>query len=562
MDISIYSILIWIVAIIIGSLDLVIYLGNRQPSSRAFFFSIFWVFTWITSLGFLVGSNEIAISSFLAKTNYFIGSMIATSFLYFFLIFPHDTKPRKNIVIGLFILELVFAYLFLFTDTIINNVFQIDSPARWGWHFGILSFLFEITFIGFFTYGVITLFKKYKYETNLNTKKNLKFMLMTIIIGSVPPSVMCIILPRFGNFSLNWLGPITEIVWIPIISYSIIKYQQMNVKTVITEVLAISMTTIFFINIFTNFSTSIWLRITIFIVFIILAILLILSTLRESTQKLQLLALNSTLEQRVSEQTAEVKKAFELEKKARRELEKLNETKDQFIIMAQHHLRSPVNNISSEVNKMLIDSGNGDERYTLSLTRMKDWVARLSRIVDDFLGIASLKVGSNILNVSDMRIAPIIDDILDELRIDIENMKVFVNYQRDDIYWPIIKVDSNKIREAILIVIENAVRYNRVGGHIDINTKINHDTFEMDFVNTGVGITYEEKSKLFSKPFFRGGRAKANHPIGMGIGLTIARAIIKGHHGDINVSSDGEDMGAKVSINIPIDFIKQMKAIG
>jgi signal transduction histidine kinase len=141
-------------------------------------------------------------------------------------------------------------------------------------------------------------------------------------------------------------------------------------------------------------------------------------------------------------------------------------------------------------------------------------------------------------------------------------MKVFVNYQRDDIYWPIIKVDSNKIREAILIVIENAVRYNRVGGHIDINTKINHDTFEMDFVNTGVGITYEEKSKLFSKPFFRGGRAKANHPIGMGIGLTIARAIIKGHHGDINVSSDGEDMGAKVSINIPIDFIKQMKAIG
>jgi signal transduction histidine kinase len=195
-----------------------------------------------------------------------------------------------------------------------------------------------------------------------------------------------------------------------------------------------------------------------------------------------------------------------------------------------------------------------------SLENAKSSTIRLARIVDDFLNITTLKVGAKILNTSMHSMKPILEDILKELSININNMNISVNYEKDDKYWPVIKIDLSKMREAFHIVIENAVKYNKINGVIDIITKKEYDTFEIIVSNTGIGITYEERNKLFSKLFFRGERAKASNPIGMGVGLSVARAIIRAHHGDITIASDGENRGATVSISLPLDFMKQVNS--
>jgi membrane protein implicated in regulation of membrane protease activity len=350
MEISIYAGIIWFVGILIFSLSLVIFLGSKVLSSRAFAHSILWVAIWVICVGLFVTVKDPVTGLFFCRLTYYLGNVIAASFIYFFLTYPEDKRPNNLLVYSLVITELILGYLYLFTDNIIRDVFPIQGIHPWGWYFGDISFIFEIFFFGFFIYGVFILYRKYRLCNDVpGLKTNLKFMLWAMIVGTVPASLMCIILPRFGYFNLNWLGPTTEIVWIPIITYSILKYRQMSVRMVGTEVFVITMIILAFLNIFMDLPFGIYARIGLFAVFTFLGYFLIRSLVREDQRKEQLNTLNSTLSSKVAEQTREIRHSYDLEKRARLELEKLNDAKDQFILMTQHQLRAPVSNVAAGI---------------------------------------------------------------------------------------------------------------------------------------------------------------------------------------------------------------------
>ena len=281
--------------------------------------------------------------------------------------------------------------------------------------------------------------------------------------------------------------------------------------------------------------------------------MLIRSVLKESRQKEELTNLNLHLSEKVAEQTVEIRKSYDLERKARRELEKLNETKDQFIMITQHHLRTPVTSIRWGVEEILKGNyGVLPAKIRASLEDTNKAVGRLMRIVDDFLSITALKVGSQILTISPASIFHLLEDILNELHIDIESRQIDISYPEDPSNWPEIPIDAPKIRETVLIIIENAIRYNIQGGTIKIGTHIHDGMFEMTVDNTGIGITPEEHEKLFTSLFYRGESARSAHPIGMGVGLSVSRAIIRAHHGELTIESEGRGRGAKATMALPL----------
>jgi len=199
---------------------------------------------------------------------------------------------------------------------------------------------------------------------------------------------------------------------------------------------------------------------------------------------------------------------------------------------------------------------SADLRKTLEDTSGS--VDTLTRIVDDFLNITALKVGSQILNLAPGNMKPLLQDVIRELRIDIENMHLTIDYPEDEKSWPIIQMDSNKMREVLLIVIENAVRYNINEGSINILTDTENGIFKITVENTGVGITSEDRGNLFERLFYRSKKAQITHPGGMGIGLSVSRAIVRAHHGNITIHSEGESKGATVTITLPLDFLKNI----
>jgi signal transduction histidine kinase len=248
-----------------------------------------------------------------------------------------------------------------------------------------------------------------------------------------------------------------------------------------------------------------------------------------------------------------------LEKKARRDLEKLNETKDQFIMITQHHLRTPVNNIQTKIQSIV--AGADEQPVTeikSALQETDSHLERLVKTVNDFLNITTIKPGGNILNLSRTNPKLLIADILSELKIDIEQKNLTITYPENDESWPTINVDSSKIRDALLIIIENAVKYNNMGGMISIRTIFSDKMLNITVADTGIGISKHDQGKIFSNLFTRSNEAKKMNPIGMGIGLSVAKAIIKAHHGDLAIRSNDQERGTTVIVSIPRDYLSQI----
>ena len=547
MQIRIYVTLVWFTAILIGGLGLVVYLGGQKLSSKKFAQSLFFVTIWATIVGGFSASNTESTALIFCRLSYLFGIFSSATFLLFALTYPYDKKPAYHISNIVIFICIVFSYLLIYSDLVISDVFKIASSHPWGWHFNTYSPLFEIFFFSFFILSISILIRKLRKESEVVKRSNIKYMLWGVILGATPPSLICIILPRLGYFGMDWLGPVTELAWIPVIAYSIIKYRQMDVKIVITEVLAIAMSAIFFINIFIDIPFGLVGRISAFLGFLVIGYFMIKSVITEAKQREQLKVLNLTLEQKVSEQTAEIRGALERERHTRLELEKLNDAKNSFISIVEHNIRGPLTNLEHAIGSI-----KNAPVLKNPLETMRRSTERIQKLTEEFQNIRTLKPGANILNLTETSLLSTIEEILADIHEDISKLKLTVAYPKDPKQWPPLHVDLCKMHECLFVILENAVKYNRLGGSINISAANTGTDFVLTIENTGIGITPNEIEKLSTSKFYRGESAREHNPIGMGVGLSLARVIIRAHKGELEINSAGVQMGARVTVKLPL----------
>lgn len=550
MDLSSHAFLMLVAAILIISLDLVIILGSNNKASKIFVFLSFLSGIWVISQIYLVSTNISSTANMLIRSQYVMGIIIASGFYIFSLIYPFNTKVKYYVYIIISLICIIFGYLYLATDYLVTGVTFIGGLGHWSWQFGSLHPAFDITFVVMWIISLSNLYSSYKIAHDI-LKINMKHMFWGLTLGIIPPSLANILLPTFGIYNLNWTGPIASAIWVFVIGYSIMRYRQMNVKVVITEMLAVAMTIIFFINIFVKAELGTVQNVATFLVFLVIATYLIRSVLSEVKTKEQLRELNNTLEEKVNEQTKEIRKAFELEKHARRELEKLNDTKNQFIMITQHSIRSPLQNL---INNLRITDSSTKRNVDQNLNR-------LIEITNDFLNISTIDDSRKLLNIEKFYILNLIDKILLDLKFDIDTKNINIKVDRNPSSWPTINADKNKIYEAFLIIIENAIKYNRQNGFINISALSNSNTCQITISDSGIGLTKGDLNKLNNSHFYRSDEAKMLNPIGMGIGISVAKTIIKAHHGSLNINSAGIDAGTNVDINLPIDYFTNIETM-
>ena len=289
---------IWLIALLAASLTILTYVSTPKVSGRSFGFSIFWASIWMIGMGFLVSVNNYEAATFLNRFTYFIGSLIAASFLYFFFTFPKEKTPARYILIILIIWELLLLYLLFFTNLIVYDVFELDSASSWGWHFGALSFLFETFFLGSFAIGLTKMFNEYRKCGDTTLKNHIKYVFLVILFGSIPPFFISIIFPRFGYFDLNWLGPISAIFWISLMTYSITQHRLFNIKIITIELAIFMLWIILLVRICgTEDTHSTIEEIGLLIISVIFGILLIRGTLHEIRQNERIEKLTNELHQ-------------------------------------------------------------------------------------------------------------------------------------------------------------------------------------------------------------------------------------------------------------------------
>ncbi len=263
--------------------------------------------------------------------------------------------------------------------------------------------------------------------------------------------------------------------------------------------------------------------------------------------------LTEKLEEKVAEQTKEIRRAYEVEKKARKDLERLNKTKDQFIMATQHHLRTPLTSMQGYLD-LLLGGTYGKIPSKIKEIIQKFLVSTKNEIktVNELLDISQFQLGKKVITLqSNVQIDIILKEIIEELKSEAEKKKIGLKLEKEK-KLPEIKADPQKLKVALFNIVDNSIKYTNKGG-ITIKIKSLNKAIQISIQDTGIGIPKQELKRLFNRAFERGEKAKKLYGPGKGIGLFLTYQIIKSHQGKLWAESEGTEKGSTFYIELPIE---------
>ena len=227
----------------------------------------------------------------------------------------------------------------------------------------------------------------------------------------------------------------------------------------------------------------------------------------------------------------------------------VNEEGIEFMALAAHELRGPIT-----VIRGYLDILRPELEATLTLDqkllfdRLDVSSSRLSGYVGNILNAAKFDRRHLKLHLSEVPLKDVYGLVADDLalRASTQNRLLAVSIPDD---LPTVAADSNSLSEVIANLIDNAIKYSREGGQVNVTASVDGDSVKFSVQDFGLGMPGSVVSGLFSK-FYRSHRSK--HTVsGTGLGLYISKAIIESHGGRISVSSV-ENEGSTFSFSIPI----------
>lgn len=269
---------------------------------------------------------------------------------------------------------------------------------------------------------------------------------------------------------------------------------------------------------------------------------------------------NKTLQQKVDEQTEEIRgqkdkveKAFELEKKANEELKNLDANKTDFMLITQHHLRTPLSVNAGFLDLMLSGTyGKVSPKIKSVLSRLRGSTQKEIDVVNELLDVSSYQIGKEMIHLDKVvDLGALMQETLKDLTAEAEAKKIYLKYEKKgDI--PKIPADRLKLKLVLTNVIDNCIKYTTKGG-VTVTMEVKNDKLLITAKDTGIGLPDEILKNLFKQTFHRGEKAQRMFAVGKGLGLFLSGKVIEGHHGKIWAESKGDGKGSAFYIELPMN---------
>jgi signal transduction histidine kinase len=228
-------------------------------------------------------------------------------------------------------------------------------------------------------------------------------------------------------------------------------------------------------------------------------------------------------------------------------LENAFESQNQFIQDAAHELRTPIAIAKTNIDVLEMEKKPTSKDYKHLIEVLKLSIERMSKLSDKLLLLS--KEDQKPPKSSIVNIAPLIDELVAEFSANAKNNEVVLQIEK----MPnelLVRGDALHLKQAISNVIDNAIRYNRPGGKVNIATKVDDNQLVIQIKDTGIGISRAEQKLIFDR-FYRVDKSRSRAQGGSGLGLAIVRKIIEDHGGSITVDST-PDAGSTFKIKLPI----------
>jgi signal transduction histidine kinase len=210
----------------------------------------------------------------------------------------------------------------------------------------------------------------------------------------------------------------------------------------------------------------------------------------------------------------------------------LDETKDDFISMASHQLRTPLTSVKGYLSMVLEgDAGDIAPKQRKMLDQAFISSQRMVFLIADLLNVSRLKTGKFVIEPSPINLAKTISDEVSQLKETAKDRSLELIYDKPADF-PIVMMDETKIRQVVMNFIDNAIYYTPAGGKIHVQLLNNPNTIELRISDNGIGVPKREQPHLFTK-FYRAGNARQARPDGTGLGLFMAKKVILAQGGAV-----------------------------
>jgi signal transduction histidine kinase len=244
---------------------------------------------------------------------------------------------------------------------------------------------------------------------------------------------------------------------------------------------------------------------------------------------------NATLQDKIQQSTRELRHTNE-------KLRALDETKDDFISMASHQLRTPLTSVKGYLSMVIEgDAGEINETQRKMLSQAYTSSQRMVYLIADLLNVSRLKTGKFVLESAPTELSKMIDEEIGQLTETAAARSLTLNYDKP-VDFPTLMLDETKTRQVLMNFIDNAIYYTPKDGHITIELKDTGPTVEFRVIDDGIGVPKSEQHHLFTK-FYRAGNARKARPDGTGLGLFMAKKVITAQNG-VLIFDSKEDKGS------------------
>ena len=228
---------------------------------------------------------------------------------------------------------------------------------------------------------------------------------------------------------------------------------------------------------------------------------------------------------------------------------KLDRMKDEFIALVSHELRTPLTSICGYLELLMHDDVLSERSAAqLSWLEVIDRNAeRLLRLVEDLLITAQASAGNLALEKGELDIAAIISQAVQASTPVATARGIALTYSTEPL--PAAEGDRLRIGQVIDNLVSNALKFTPAGGTIDVRAYPRHSAIRIEVSDTGMGIAEDEQAQLFDR-FFRTAQAQEQSIPGVGLGLSISKAIVEAHAGRLSVQSL-EGVGTTFFVDLP-----------
>jgi heavy metal sensor kinase len=218
----------------------------------------------------------------------------------------------------------------------------------------------------------------------------------------------------------------------------------------------------------------------------------------------------------------------------------------EFTLHASHELKTPLTVMRAELESALRDDSWTAGQRELFANQLEE-IQRLTKIVDGLSILAKADQGQMTLNAESVRLDELVRDSFADAQILAEPRHVKVQLATCE---PIaVRADPHRLRQLLLNLTDNAIKYNEADGHVTMELRRTNGTAELTITNTGPGIAPEKLPRVFDR-FFRADPAHRSDGEGCGLGLSIAQWIVRAHGGDISIASQ-PNLQTSVTVHLP-----------